>query len=118
MVPPRNLHQAMVTSDQIIIMTNLEWANRFAHVPAVKESVANRVRIGSIEEGFGRRPISVADIEATIGNAKKAIARLEGMKRGRDTSPAGSGVGASVVRTPSLEGVPLKPRGATLAPAG
>ena len=40
MVPPRNLHQAMVTSDQIIIMTNLEWANRFAHVPAVKESVA------------------------------------------------------------------------------
>ncbi|HEX6520783.1 MAG TPA: hypothetical protein VF070_12350, partial [Streptosporangiaceae bacterium] len=48
MVPPRNLHRAMVTSDQIIIMTNLEWANRFAHVPAVKESVANKVRIGSI----------------------------------------------------------------------
>jgi leucyl aminopeptidase (aminopeptidase T) len=81
MVPPRNLHQAMVTSDQIIIMTNLEWANRFAHVPAVKESVANMARIGSIEEGFGRWPISVADIEATIGNAKKAIARLEGKKR-------------------------------------
>jgi leucyl aminopeptidase (aminopeptidase T) len=81
MVPPRNLHQAMVTSDQIIIMTNLEWANRFAHVPAVKESVANMARIGSIEEGFGRWPISVADIEQTIGNAKKAIARLEGMKR-------------------------------------
>ena len=89
MVPPRNLHQAMVTSDQIIIMTNLEWANRFAHVPAVKESVANMARIGSIEEGFGRWPISVADIEATIGNAKKAIARLEGKKRVRVTSPAG-----------------------------
>jgi leucyl aminopeptidase (aminopeptidase T) len=65
MVPPRHLHQAMVTSDQIIIMTNLEWANRFAHVPAVKEAVANMARIGSIEEGFGRWPISVADIEAT-----------------------------------------------------
>ena len=38
MAPPRNLHQAMVTSDEIIIITNLEWANRFAHVPAVKES--------------------------------------------------------------------------------
>ena len=86
MVPPRNLHQAMVTSDQIIIMTNLEWANRFAHVPAVKESVANMARIGSIEEGFGRWPISVADIEQTIGNAKKAIARLEGKKRVRVTS--------------------------------
>ena len=30
MIPPRNLHQAMVTSDEIIIITNLEWANRFA----------------------------------------------------------------------------------------
>src|SRR5271166_44384 len=71
MVPPRNLHQAMVTSDQIIIMTNLEWANRFAHVPAVKESVANMARIGSIEEGFGRWPISVADIEQTIGEREE-----------------------------------------------
>src|ERR1700689_4694662 len=69
MVPPRNLHQAMVTSDQIIIMTNLEWANRFAHVPAVKESVANQVRIGSIPGGFGRWPSSGADIAATISEA-------------------------------------------------
>ena len=36
MVPPRNLHTAMVTADEIIIMTDLEWANRFAHVSAVK----------------------------------------------------------------------------------
>ncbi|HEY3229591.1 MAG TPA: hypothetical protein VGJ87_10240, partial [Roseiflexaceae bacterium] len=35
MAPPRNLHQAMVSSDEIIIITNLEWANRFAHVSAV-----------------------------------------------------------------------------------
>ena len=110
MVPPRNLHQAMVTSDQIIIMTNLEWANRFAHVPAVKESVANRARIGSIEEGFGRWPISVADIEQTIGNAKKAIARLEGKKRVRVTSPAGTDVVVSIERRPALEVVPVSSR--------
>src|SRR3989440_12917349 len=116
MVPPRNLHQAMVTSDQIIIMTNLEWANRFAHVPAVKESVANRARIGSIEEGFGRWPISVADIEATIGNAKKAIARLEGKKRVRVTSPAGTDVGVSIERRPALEGDPVQPRGRVMGP--
>ena len=117
MVPPRNLHQAMVTSDQIIIMTNLEWANRFAHVPAVKESVANRARIGSIEEGFGRWPISVADIEATIGNAKKAIARLEGKKRVRVTSPAGTDVVVSIERRPALEVVPVKQPGAMMGPA-
>jgi leucyl aminopeptidase (aminopeptidase T) len=117
MVPPRNLHQAMVTSDQIIIMTNLEWANRFAHVPAVKESVANMARIGSIEEGFGRWPISVADIEQTIGNAKKAIARLEGMKRVRVTSPAGTDVVVSIERRPALEVVPVKQPGAMMGPA-
>src|SRR5262249_19959505 len=83
MVPPRNLHRAMVTSDQIIILTNLEWANRFAHVPAVKESVANKVRIGSIEQGFGRWPFSVEDIQRTIGYAKAAIPRL----KGKDTFP-------------------------------
>ena len=117
MVPPRNLHQAMVTSDQIIIMTNLEWANRFAHVPAVKESVANMARIGSIEEGFGRWPISVADIEATIGNAKKAIALLEGKKRVRVTSPAGTDVVVSIERRPALEVVPVKQPGAMMGPA-
>src|SRR6185437_6288326 len=115
--PPRNLHQAMVTSDQIIIMTNLEWANRFAHVPAVKESVANMARIGSIEEGFGRWPISVADIEATIGNAKKAIALLEGKKRVRVTSPAGTDVVVSIERRPALEVVPVKQPGAMMGPA-
>jgi leucyl aminopeptidase (aminopeptidase T) len=36
MAPPKNLHQAMVNSDEIIIITNLEWANRFAHVSAVR----------------------------------------------------------------------------------
>ncbi len=117
MVPPRNLHRAMVTSDQIIIMTNLEWANRFAHVPAVKESVANNVRIGSIEEGFGRWPISVADIERTIGNAQAAIALLEGRKRVRVTSPAGTDVEVSIERRPALEVVPVKKPGAMMGPA-
>ncbi len=117
MVPPRNLHRAMVTSDQIIIMTNLEWANRFAHVPAVKESVANKARIGSIEEGFGRWPISVEDIERTIGNAKVAIALLAGKKRVRVTSPAGTDVEVSIERRPALEVVPVKLPGAMMGPA-
>ncbi len=117
MVPPRNLHKAMVTSDQIIIMTNLEWANRFAHVPAVKESVANQVRIGSIEEGFGLWPISVEDIERTIGNAKSAISLLEGKKRVRVTSPAGTDVEVSIERRPALEVVPVKLPGAMMGPA-
>ena len=48
-----NLHQAMVASDEVIIITNLEWANRFAHVSAVKETCAENVKIASVEAGMG-----------------------------------------------------------------
>src|SRR5438034_8839866 len=53
MAPPRNLHQAMVASNEVIIITNLEWANRFAHVNAVKETCAANGKIASIEPGMG-----------------------------------------------------------------
>ena len=52
MAPPENLHRAMVGSDEVIIITNLEWANRFAHVNAVRESCDN-VKIASVEGGMG-----------------------------------------------------------------
>ena len=35
-------------------MTNLEWANRFAHVSAVRETCAANVKIASVEAGHGR----------------------------------------------------------------
>ena len=54
MAPPKNLHDAMLAADEIIIMTNLEWANRFAHVSAVKESCANNVKIASVDGGLHR----------------------------------------------------------------
>src|SRR5256886_5928605 len=50
-----------VSSDEIIIMTNLEWANRFAHTAAVKESCARMAKIASVEEGMGRWPLTVDD---------------------------------------------------------
>ena len=53
--PPRNLHQAMLSSDEIIIITNLEWANRFAHVAAVRESCEHNAKIASVEPGMGHR---------------------------------------------------------------
>ncbi len=116
MIPPRNLNTAILDSDDIIIMTNLEWANRFAHVPAVKAACAHNSRIGSVEEGFGRWPISVDDIQRTIGNAKKAIALLEGKKRVRVTSPGGTDVEVSIEGRPALEVVPVKKPGAMMGP--
>ena len=116
MVPPRNLHQAMITSDEIIIMTNLEWANRFAHVSAVKLSCLANAKIGSVEEGFGTWPISVSDIELTIGNARTAIAKLEGAQRVRVTAPGGTDVTVSIADRPALEVIPRKERGAMMGP--
>ncbi|MHB8322827.1 MAG: aminopeptidase [Candidatus Dormibacteria bacterium] len=116
MAPPRNLHTAMVNSDSIIIVTNLEWANRFAHVSAVRESVDRNARIGSVEEGFGRWPISVEDIERTMANANAAIAALTGKKRVRVTSPGGTDVEVSIERRPALAVVPVKERGAMMGP--
>ena len=54
MAPPKNLHDAMLAADEIIIMTNLEWANRFAHVNAVRESCANNVKIAIGRGRHGR----------------------------------------------------------------
>ena len=116
MAPPRNLHQAMISSDEIIIMTNLEWANRFAHVSAVKMSCLANARIGSVEEGFGTWAISVSDIEKTIGNARAAIAKLEGAKQVRVTAPGGTDVVVSIEGRPALEVIPRKERGAMMGP--
>ena len=44
MEPSKNLAAAMKASDVIIITTNLEWANRYAHVDPVAESVKLGVR--------------------------------------------------------------------------
>lgn len=116
MAPPQNLHTAIVTADTTIIMTNLEWANRFAHVGAVKETCAANHRIGSVEEGFGRWPISVDDIETTIANAQAAIERLSGAGTLLVTSPGGTEVRVSVENRPALEVVPVKEKGAMMGP--
>src|SRR6478672_6576847 len=77
MAPPRNLHQAMVNSDEIIIITNLEWANRFAHVSAVRESCDANAKIASVEEGIGNWNLTEADI---LDATNRAVAAIEAMK--------------------------------------
>jgi leucyl aminopeptidase (aminopeptidase T) len=116
MAPPRNLHQAMVASDEIIIITNLEWANRFAHVSAVRESCDNNAKIASVEEGIGSWDLTKADIIDATDRAKAAIAALEGRKWCRVTSPAGTDVRVSIEGRPALEVTPIKQRGQMMGP--
>lgn len=116
MAPPRNLHQAMVSSDEIIIVTNLEWANRFAHVSAVKESCAANAKIASVEEGMGTWDLTVDDIKDATQRAKDAIAALEGKKEMRVTSALGTDVTVSIEGRPALEVTPIKKRGQMMGP--
>jgi leucyl aminopeptidase (aminopeptidase T) len=116
MAPPRNLHQAMTSSDEIIIITNLEWANRFAHVSAVRESCDNNAKIASVEEGIGSWDLTEADIRDATDRARAAIAALDGATWCRVTSPAGTDVRVSIEGRPALEVTPIKKRGQMMGP--
>src|ERR671935_2875886 len=116
MAPPANLHRAMVGSDEVIIITNLEWANRFAHVSAVKETCAANGKIASVEEGMGTWDLTVEDIERATQRARDAIAALEGKKHVRVTTPMGTDLTVSIEGRPALEVTPIKKRGQMMGP--
>ena len=116
MAPPKNLHDAMLAADEIIIMTNLEWANRFAHVNAVRESCANNVKIASIEGGMGDWDITVADILASTERAVAAMHKLEGVKTCRVWTPEGTDVTVSIEERPPLQVTPIRQRGWMMGP--
>lgn len=116
MAPPKNLHDAMLAADEIIIMTNLEWANRFAHVSAVKESCANNVKIASVESGMGEWDIELEDILASTDRAVAAIAKLKGVKECRVWSANGTDVTVSIEERPALQVTPIRQRGWMMGP--
>jgi leucyl aminopeptidase (aminopeptidase T) len=116
MAPPANLHRAMVGSDEVIIVTNLEWANRFAHVDAVKETCAANGKIASIEGGMGEWDLTVADIDKAMERARDAMAALEGKTRMHVTTPMGTDFEVSIAGRPALEVTPIKRRGQMMGP--
>ncbi len=116
MAPPANLHRAMVGSDEVIIITNLEWANRFAHVSAVKETCAANGKIASVEPGMGSWGLTIEDLHQAIARAKDAMAALEGKRHLRVTTPAGTDFTVSIEGRPALEVTPIKRRGQMMGP--
>ncbi len=116
MEPPEHLAQAMLHSDEIIITTNLEWANRFAHVNPVKESVERGVKIASVEEGLGEWDLEIEDIDLITQRTEKIMAAMEGAKWARVTSPAGTDVNVCIEGRPPLKVVPVKEPGVMMGP--
>jgi leucyl aminopeptidase (aminopeptidase T) len=116
LAPPRNLHQAMVSSDEVIILTDLEWANRFAHVNAVKETCQANGKIASVEEGMGAWDLTREMIEEATVRAREAMAALDGKKLCHVTAGNGTDVTVSIEGRPALEVTPIKRRGQMMGP--
>jgi leucyl aminopeptidase (aminopeptidase T) len=116
MEPAKNLAAAMEASDVIIITTNLEWANRFAHVNPVAASVEKGAKIGSVEEGMAEWDLTKEDIDQTVARAEKLMAALEGVEWVRVTNPAGTDVKVCIKDRPPLKVVPIKGAGEMMGP--
>lgn len=116
MAPPPQLHQAMVNSDEIIIITNLEWANRFAHVSAVKESCANNAKIASVEPGMGDWGLTEEALLRAQKRAQDAMAALEGVEKLRVTTKKGTDLTVTIKDRPALEITSIKRRGQMMGP--
>jgi leucyl aminopeptidase (aminopeptidase T) len=116
MEPPAHLAEAMTHSDEIIITTNLEWANRFAHVDPVRASVAKGAKIASVEEGMEDWDLTFQDIDLITQRAEKIIEAMAGAKWARVTSPGGTDVKICIDGRPPLKVVPVKEPGVMMGP--
>jgi leucyl aminopeptidase (aminopeptidase T) len=116
MAPPANLHRAMVGSDEVIIIANLEWANRFAHVNAVRETCEANGKIASIEPGMGVWGLTREDLERAARRTKDAVAALAGKKQCHVTTPLGTDFTVSIEGRTPLELTPYKARGQMMSP--
>ena len=116
MAPPANLHRAMVGSDEVIIIANLEWANRFAHVSAVRETCEANGKIASIEPGMGEWGLTREDLERSAQRTRDSVAALAGKKQCHVTTPLGTDFYVSIEGRPPLELTPYKARGQMMSP--
>jgi leucyl aminopeptidase (aminopeptidase T) len=116
MAPPANLHRAMVGSDEVIIIANLEWANRFAHVNAVRETCEANGKIASIEPGMGEWGLTREDLELAAQRTKDAVAALAGKKQVHVTTARGTDFYVSIEGRSPLELTPYKARGQMMSP--
>src|SRR5438105_9306502 len=106
MAPPENLHRAMVGSDEVIIIANLEWANRFAHVNAVRETCEANGKIASIEPGMGEGGLTREDLGGSGQRPKDAVAALAGKKQCHVTTALGTDFYVLTEGRPPLEPAP------------
>jgi leucyl aminopeptidase (aminopeptidase T) len=100
----------------VIVIANLEWANRFAHVDAVRETCEANGKIASIEPGMGEWGLTKEDLEQSAQRTKDAVAALAGKTQCHVTTPLGTDFYVSIEGRPPLELTPYKARGQMMSP--
>jgi leucyl aminopeptidase (aminopeptidase T) len=100
----------------VIIIANLEWANRFAHVNAVRETCEANGKIASIEPGMGAWGLTLEDLERSAERTRNAVAALAGKKRCRVTTAIGTDFEVSIEGREPLCLTSYKARGQMMSP--
>jgi len=114
--PPKNISNAIVNSDVIIIKTNIDYAHRFAHTNAVRKAVDNNAKIASVEEGLGTWGLTKQDIETVHERTQKLVDALRGADRVHVTSRHGSDFTLSIKGRQPLLVTPIREKGVMMGP--
>jgi leucyl aminopeptidase (aminopeptidase T) len=114
--PPAHISASMKNSDVIIIKTNIDYAHRFAHTNAVRESVDNQVRIASVEEGLGSWGLTAEDIDDVESRTDRLISEFKGADRIHVTTESGTDIRLSIKDRPPLKVTPVRQSGVMMGP--
>lgn len=116
MAPAANLAGAMENSDVIMITTNIEWANRFAHVDPVGIACNKGAKVASVEYGMGEWALNEDDIDEIVDRTVRIGKVMEGGKVIHVFDDNGTDVKLSIAGRPPLLVKPIKLAGEMMGP--
>jgi aminopeptidase len=114
--PPRNISNAVINSDVVIIKTNIDYAHRFAHTNTVRKAVDNMAKIASVEEGLGTWGLTSQDIETVHQRTVKLVEAFKGADKIHVTTKKGSDFMLSIKGRPPLLVTPIREKGVMMGP--
>ena len=117
MAPPENLHRAMVGSDEVIIIANLEWANRFCARQRRPRDVRGEREDRLDRAGHGRMgPDARGSRDARRSGRRTRSRRSRGRRSATSRPPLGTDFYVSIEGRPPLCLTPYKARGQMMSP--
>jgi leucyl aminopeptidase (aminopeptidase T) len=117
--PLAPLHQAMITSDHVVISTETNWHRHlwFAMWEATQEAQRRGVKVAYLEnDDMGTWNLEKSDVDEISERTRRGAALLERVDTVRVTSPAGTDVTLSLAGRTPIAVVPVVERGQMMSP--